>query len=129
MRFVSPAPEASLWLAAALVGVTAMRWMEAGVAPLVAIAAAPVVAWSVYKRAVAAVIGLSGAIGGVMGYWFANLVWWDWRCGAPLGPGEVLCSRFGEPQPSLTLTAIALVCTVLVAVGAAWVARRGSREA
>jgi hypothetical protein len=118
------------WTGAVLVGVLVMRppLPLDPIAPLVAMIGVPLVALITFRQLAPAVFALSGILVGVMGYWTANLIWWDMRCAAH-GPGQVTCSRFGEPTPSLAVSALIVGAALILAAVTAWTTRSQLRRA
>jgi len=119
------------WTGAVLVGVLVMRppLPLDPIVPVVAMIAVPLVALITFRQLAPALSALSGILVGVMGYWTANLIWWDMRCGAPVGPGQVTCSRFGEPTPSVAVSALIVGAALVLAAVTAWTTRSQLRRA
>lgn len=120
--------DAVIWGGAVLIGIAVERIVpDAPVAALVLAIATPVVVLLVVRRLPAAMFALSGVVVGVFGDWWKGLLETEARCNAPLVPGRVVCSRFGEAIPSLTATIALVAIGLAIAVAAIWMTRARQR--
>jgi hypothetical protein len=121
--------EAVIWGGAVLVGIAA-EWLlipDAPTAALLLTVATPVAVLLVARRLPVALFALSGVVVGVFGYWLKGLLESEARCNAPFVPGRVVCSRFGEPIPNLTVTIALVAIGLAIAVAAIWMTRARRR--
>lgn len=121
--------DAVIWGGAVFVGIAAVRLVVplAPVAAFVLTVAAPVAVLLVVRRLPVALLALSGVVVGAFGYWLKVVLESEAQCNVPRLPGRVVCSRFGGPIPSLTVTITLVAIGLAIGIAALWMTRARQR--